>query len=288
MRNMKKTLCLLTLTTLFSLLCIPAIAQYVETPRDGFYDRTTYTERQAIPYVYVKEADVMWSQRIWRSIDLREKMNQVFFYPETPQQHWKNLMTVIMDALKEGKITAYEASSASDEFLVPMSYSEILGSMSSIDTLRLQRSKPPYDWYDTIIVKDFNSQDIKTFRIKEDWFFDKKRSVLECRIIGICPVREDFNPETNEFRGVVPLFWIYYPEARNVFVNAEVFNPNNDANRLTYDDVFWKRLFTSTIYKESNTYDRRISEYATELDALLESERIQEKIRTYESDMWQY
>jgi gliding motility associated protien GldN len=280
---MKKFFCALSLVILGTTF---AFSQYFDTPRDGFYDKSMHKERTPIPYVYVNESNVMWSKRIWRTIDLREKVNQIFYYPETPQEDRKNLMTVIMDGIKEGELTAYDASS--DEFLIPLSYSEVMGGLSSTEKIKLQRTTPPYEWYDTIIQKDFNTQDIKTFRIKEDWFFDKKRSVMECRIIGICPVKEDFNPETNEFRGYIPLFWIYYPEARDVFVNAEVYNPQNDANRLTYDDVFWKRMFVSHIYKESNTYDRRISEYLTELDALLEAERIQESIRTYESDMWQY
>ena len=283
---MKKFLCYITVIALSFIFGQNAYSQYIDAPRDGFYDRQTNVERQPIPYVYVKEADVMWSQRVWRALDMRERANQVFYYPETPHQHWKNLMTVLMDALKDGEITAYDA--ATDDFDIPMSYSEVMSKLSGSQKVTLQRPYPPYEDYDTIIVKDFNSQDVTTFRIKEDWFFDKKRSVMECRIIGICPVVLDVDATTNEFRGTLPLFWIYYPEARQVMVNSEVFNPKNDSNRLTYDDVFWKRLFVSTIYKESNVYDRRISEYATELDALLESDRIQNKIRLLENDMWQY
>ncbi|MDL2227763.1 gliding motility protein GldN [Bacteroidales bacterium OttesenSCG-928-K03] len=284
---MKKFVCYIILIVFGIAFGQNALAQYIDAPRDGFYDRTTNVERKPIPYVYVNESDVMWSQRIWRTLDLRERANQVFYYPTTPQEHWKNLMTVIMDALKDGEITAYDASTT-DEFIVPMSYSEVMGKLSSSEKITLQRPYPPYEEYDTIIVRDFNTQDITTFRIKEDWFIDRKRSVMECRIIGICPVKQDIDPNTNEIRGTLPLFWIYYPEARQVMVNSEVFNPKNDSNRLTYDDVFWKRMFTSTIYKKSNTYDRRISEYATELDALLEAERIQNDLRLRESDMWQY
>jgi hypothetical protein len=63
---------------------------------------------------------------------------------------------------------------------------------------------------------------------------------------------------------------------------------NNDAERRTFDDIFWKRMFSSYIRKETNVYDRSIVEYATGLDALLESDRVKSDIFKYEADLWQY
>lgn len=261
-------------------------AQVVNTPRDGIYDKINVVDKRPIPYVYVREADVIWSQRIWRVIDMRERVNQPFYYPEVPQNGWRSLTTVIMDALKEGQITAYDAS-ITDEFLVPLTYEEIMGRLERVETVTLQRTYPPYDYYDTITQSQFNPMDVKRFRVKEDWFFDKQRSQMEVRILGICPVRDNLN-EDGEYRGDETLFWIYYPEARETFAKAEVFNPHNATQKLTYDDVFWKRAFHSTIYKESNRFDRRISEYATGLDALLESDRISRELHQYEHDFWEF
>jgi gliding motility associated protien GldN len=244
-------------------------------------------DKTPIVYPYVREADVMWSKRIWRVIDLREKMNQPFYYPEIPHNNWRNFMQVIMDALKEGSITAYDASLPTDEFTVPLTYQEIMSTLERTDTVQLQRPYPPYEWYDTVINQEFNSTDVKQFRIKEDWFFDKQRSVLDVRMLGICPVVDDFDEKGN-LRGTKPLFWIYFPEARMVFAKAEVFNWANDAERRTYDDVFWKRLFSSYIYKEANVYDRKIAEYATGMDALLEAERIKQELLEFELDLWEY
>ncbi len=257
------------------------------TPRDAVYDKQHMADNSPIPYPYVREADVVWAKRVWRMIDLREKMNQPFYYPEVAQKDWRSLVTVLMDALKEGNVTAYDASAPTDEFLVPLNYKELIKRMQRIDTLRLQRPYPPYASYDTIIRKEFRSSDIKRFRIKEDWFFDKQRSVMEVRILGICPVRDSYD-ERGEFRGYEPLFWVYFPEARPVLAKAEVFNRRNDAQRLSYDDVFMRRLFASVVYKENNEFDRQIGDYATGLDALLESERIKKEIFMWESDLWQY
>ena len=86
-----------------------------------------------------------------------------------------------------------------------------------------------------------------------------------------------------------PIFWVYFPEARKVLINAEVFNSaKNDAERRTYDDVFWKRMFGSTIVKESAVMDRNVNEYMVGLDALLEAERIKEEIFNIEHDLWEY
>ncbi len=256
-------------------------------PRDGVVDKADRIEKKPIPYPWIRNSDYVWEKRIWRVIDLREKMNQPMYYPETPHNNWKSFMTVLMDAMKEGSITAYDASSPTDEFIVPLSYKEIMSKVEKTDSTQMQRDTPPYDFYDTVIVKKFRPTDVKRFRVKEDWFFDKQRSMMQVRIIGICPITEVFDPK-GDFRGYSQLFWIYFPEARPVLAKSEVFNRFNGAARMTYDDLFWKRMFSSYIYKEDNVYDRRIAEYTTGIDAMLESERIKTDLSNFEQNLWEY
>jgi len=285
---MKKLILALTFISIAGLFLNDAKAQILDSPpRDAIFERHHTLDRTPVPYAYVREADVMWMRRLWRVIDLREKMNQPFYFPEYPHNNWRNLTTVLMDALKEGTITAYDAASPTDEFLIPLTYHEIMRRLERADTLRMQRSAPPYEWFDTVVVSRFNPMDVKRFRIKEDWIFDKQRSVMESRILGICPVRDSYD-ERGELRGYEPLFWIYFPEVRPVLVKAEVFNRGNSADRLTYDDIFMKRMFSSYIYKEDNIYDRQISDYAIGLDALLEAERIRYNMFLWETDLWEY
>jgi hypothetical protein len=117
-----------------------------------------------------------------------------------------------MDALKEGSITAYDASSPTDEFLVPLTYHEIMRRLERTDTLRMQRPTPPYEFYDTVVITRFNAMDVKRFRVKEDWVFDKQRSVMEARILGICPVRDSYD-ERGELRGYEPLVLDLFPRS---------------------------------------------------------------------------
>ncbi|MCO4813983.1 MAG: gliding motility protein GldN [Flavobacteriales bacterium] len=144
---------------------------------------------------------------------------------------------------------------------------------------------PPPDtmWY--------TSKDIVQYRIKEDWFFDKERSVLDVRILAIAPVvyevTEDSQGEKS-ISGMRELFWLYFPHCRFVFNNYFVYNESNDAQWMSFDDLFWKRRFSSVIYKESNIHDRKIETYQAGVDALYESQKIRNEIRNIEHDVWSF
>ncbi|NQV03082.1 MAG: gliding motility protein GldN [Bacteroidia bacterium] len=254
------------------------------TPRDGVFDKSAIVELQPIPNVYLREADIVWTKRIWRTVDMREKMNLPYYYPEKPQAGWKSLVQVLMDGLREGIITAY--SSDNDEFLYPITHKEVMDKVKKAEAVTLRRETG--EEYDTLLTKEFYTTDVKRFLIKEDWYFDKMRSVFEVRILGISPLMESFT-ETGERRPDQQLFWVYFPECRNVFAHSEIFNmKNGSAGRLSYDDAFTKRIFASYITKFENVYDRQINQYATGVDALLESERAKNQIFEFEQGLWEY
>ena len=266
---------------------------------DGAYDRkTTYENRKVQPYPHLRQADVMWSRKIWREIDLREKINHPFYYPAIqPGQEKVNdrrsLIDVVMDAVLEGSITAYANAIYDDEFKVQMTQDEIRrigGAREEIIQITDWESEEEDATKDTLIQKIFDRTTVKKWRLKEEWFFDKQRSIMDVKIIGICPMQEGKDEITGEPTGFFdPLFWVYFPEARPIFANAEIFNlMKNDAERRTYDDVFWKRMFGSYIIKESNVYDRKVNEYMIGLDALLKSEEIKTEIFNIEHDFWEY
>jgi len=269
------------------LLLSPALlkAQIVaKTPVDGLYKDQGITNKRSIPLPSVRKADIMWSKRVWREIDFRQKMNQVFYYPLVPHQNWKSLITVLLDALKQGKITAYDIS-PTDELLVPITYQEIISRETDTIHRVMKRPYPPYNEYDTTIITQFDPTKVTRLRIKEDWYFDKQRSQMLVKIEAICPVM------MTEHEGQLvptPLFWVSYPQARKVLARALAFNPQNSSKRLSYDDIFIKRLFQSYIYKVQNIYDRRISDYASGVAALRESQRIQRKMFNFEQYLWQY
>lgn len=253
-------------------------------PVDGLFATNSALEKEPIPLPSIREADVMWSKRVWREIDFRQKMNQPFYYPVESHNNWRSFINVLMDGLKENKFKAYEVSNT-DELLVPITYREILAKQTDTTYVRQRRPYPPYDEYDTMIVRQFDPSRVMRLRLKEDWYFDKQRSQLMVRIIAVCPVMM-VEKDGKEFSQ--PLFWVSYDQARKVFAQAPVFNRFNSAEQRSYDEIFIKRMFDSYIYKEENVFDRRISQYATGLDALLESERIKMQIFNFEHDLWEY
>ena len=285
---MKKVLFLALFSAFFWGISLTAHSQVLEgPPRDGVYDKTAITQVQPIPYPYLREADVVWTRRIWRVMDLREKMNQPFYFPEKPQNSWRSFVQIIMDGLKEGTVTAY--SSESDQFLVPLTYKELLDKLETNDSVKLPRPDNPDIMFDTVIKTEFDPSNVKKLKIKEDFYFDRQRSQVEVRILGICPVVDEMDKNTGEKRFEKNLFWIYFPECRNLFAKNEMFNlKNGSAGRMTYDDVFMKRMFSSYVYKEENVYDRSINEYSTGVDALLESEKAKNNLFEFESNLWEY
>ena len=277
-----------TLKTMLASLVLMALtgSLYSQNILDGVYVKENTPFRKYIPYAPLREADVMYAKRIWRTIDLREKINHVLYYPISPINNRKSLFDVIKANLLTGKLTAYGNPLLDDEFKVPMTKSEIEAMFTRIDTNYVE-DLTTGQMVPTPVKTDVGSESVKQYWIKEDWFFDRQRSVMDVRIIGICPLKEN-KGDNGEVRGYQPMFWIYYPEARQLFANAEVYNRQNDAERRTLEDVIWKRQFGSFVYKESNVYDRTIAEYKMGLEILLEAERVKTDLFTFEHDLWHF
>jgi gliding motility associated protien GldN len=254
---------------------------------DQVYMRENTRTRKPIPYTYLREADVMWSKRVWRTLDLREKFNHPLYYPEIRINDRRSLFDVIKDALLAGQITAFDNPAMDDEFKVKMSKAAIEGTFTSWDsTNQTEDPNNPGTFILAPLKTELTSNNVKAYWMKEDWFFDKQRSVMDVRILGLCPMKEKADPSTGEIIGYSPLFWVYFPQCRPIFAQAEVYNTKNDSERRSLDDIFWKRMFASYIHKESNVYDRVVITYATGIDALLEADRIKNDIFIMEHDLW--
>ncbi len=245
----------------------------------------------AMPYQYVREADVMWSKIVWRRIELTEKRNHILYEPTQAIGTKKSLIDVMLDGIETKGLTAFKAKSsdAGSEFDIIMKEEEINQQMGA--ETRTEATLDQNGNVDSVTIEiPYNSADIKSYMVKELWFFDKQRSVLDVRIIGICPIREYFRQSDPDRLSPLykKLFWVYYPEVRPLLAKSAVYNPNTDVSSLTYDDIFQKRYFSSFVFMESSPYNRVIDEYESGLEALLEGERVKEKIFNFEQDLWEY
>ncbi|MEO0404564.1 MAG: gliding motility protein GldN [Bacteroidota bacterium] len=256
---------------------------------DGAYVKEHNPTKRVIPYPHMRQADVMYAQRVWQVLDMREKINHPFYFPLEQIADRKSLFDVIKHALLvEGSLTAYGLGPTDDddEFRYPLSQAEV-DSLLNPTVVRMTENLDTGDMEPVETVESVTARTITQYKIKEDWIFDNQRSQRYVRIIGIAPMMEDYDDEGVK-RGYKTLFWLYFPECRYVFANASVYNFQNDSQRRTFEELFQKRMFFSYIVKESNVYDRSIASYARGIDALLESERIKDELFTIEHDLWHY
>jgi len=257
-----------------------AMAQpLADPPRDGAYDEITFEERRAIPYDNLREADIFWEKRMWRVIDFKEKMNLPFAYPKLP------LAQILIELVRSGEVTAFNP--LDDEFATPYTAEQVQNKLFSIDTI-VTYDVDTYEETALVVENEFDPVWVSKLWMKEDWIFDEETSTMVCRIIAVAPVRELVDEASGLVIGDEVMFWLHYPSLRDYLTTKPVFNNFNDAVRLSWEDMFEMRLFSSYIIKESNVYDRTIENYATGIDAVLESERMKEKIFSFEHELWEF
>ena len=253
--------------------------EFGEAPLDDVVKKEIMLERKVLPYQPIRESDIFWEKRVWRIIDVREKMNLPFAYPEEP------FFKILSDAASKGDIPVYSVDD--DKFTKRLSTDDVLSMLSKTDTI-VTFDPETYEEKVKIVRNDINPTDVKRFRIKEIWFFDKETSTMQVRILGIAPLINVTDSEGN-FRYEKVMFWVYYPQVRDLFARHRVYTLGGNTNAtVSWEDLFEMRYFASFIIKESNVYDRRIEDYARGVDALWESDRIKNHIFNFEYDLWQY
>ena len=239
-----------------------------------------------------REDDILWTKRYLTLINLKERPNLPLYFPTTPVsmgrgKYRTSLAHLLIEKVKAGEITAYDET-PEDYFTVIKTPEEIKNELSRVDSMENEDFfTGEYVEYDTI---NITAADARSFYVLEDKFFDKKRSVLDSRIIGLALIANKENPETGDMEPEV-LFWVWYPEVRQLLANNFLLVDNQKyigTKHMTYDEFLTKRLYTSTIIKETNMYDRAIYEYKKTPMHQLEADRIKNDIRYLESDLWEY
>ena len=252
-----------------------------------------------IAYGYVDDRDVLWSKTIWEIVDLNERINFPYYYPTINNgllsNNRKSLYRILYDNIASGNITEIYSTSYFNESekLTFDDLTDILVSRNlsaegiSKSNAGEQVTEDDYDTY------KIETDKIVQYRIKGTWYFNKRLGELKYRLLGIAPVAPDVSTLSQGPAAMkdalVPLFWIWFPDAREALANSKVFNTRNSSQPITFDHMLNSRRFNATIYKEENVYeDREVKEYIYEdaLRQLLESERIKSVIRDFEQDMW--
>ncbi|MBI6115529.1 type IX secretion system ring subunit PorN/GldN [Salegentibacter maritimus] len=247
-----------------------------------------------LEYGYVEERDVLWSKIVWEKIDLDERVNFPLYYPIDTNNIGNNrraLYDVLISAIKDGKIKNIYADSYFNE---KRTLKDIQATISKVDTTDLgieQYNAGEQVDAQFIDRRDLGAADIAEYHIRGMWYFDKRQAEMKYRLLGIAPVAPDVNFIDSGQTDLVELFWIWFPDAREVLHDNKAFTGNNSGQSVTFDHLLNSRRFSSVIYKEENVYgDREVDEYIVDnaFMELLEAQRIKEQIRNFELDMWNY
>ncbi|MFS4455013.1 gliding motility protein GldN [Maribacter sp. 2304DJ31-5] len=246
-----------------------------------------------LAYGYVDDRDILWSKTLWETIDLDERVNFPLYYPTDTTDigmDRRSLYHVLMKNVKNGNLEVY----ADSYFTEKRKFEDLSASLQKTDTLDYgyeQMNAGEEVSEEFITKRNITAAEIEEYRIKGMWYFDKRQGELKYRLLGIAPVAPDVNFIDDEDPDKVELFWVWYPDAREILHDSKVFNQRNSAQPISFDMLLNARRFNAVIYKEDNVHgDREVSDYIADnaLFQLLEAKRIKETIRDREQDMWAY
>jgi len=250
-----------------------------------------------IAYGYVDDRDILWQKTVWETIDLDERINFPYYYPTINNgllsSTRKSLFRILIDNINSGDITEIYSDSYFNDKLTAEDLEERLIS-KKLSPSGIEKSNSG----EQVTENDYDIYKIETdkvvqYRIKGTWYVNKRLGELKYRLLGIAPVAPDVSTLSDGpaamADALVPLFWVWFPDARKALNNSQVFSSKNSSQPITFDNMLNSRRFNSVIYQEENVYeDRAVNQYIYEdaLRQLLESERIKSEIRDFEQDLW--
>ena len=255
---------------------------------DNAIDRQLVKDRTPLPYEHIREDDAVYKQRVWREIDTREKINLPFRYAANEDNGNQRFISILFNAIQSGDVTVF--SGDDDRFTTPLTKEavskNITGGMDTVPVVDMNGEVTSYEARQRMVEPD----SIYRFRLKEEWIFDKESSRMFVRILGIAPIMTLYSSSGISLGDRI-LFWAYYPDLRPTLSKYEVFNGKNYAGRMSWEELFESRFFSSYITKSTidNAYDKSLKESIKDpLFRLLEGENIKDKIFNYEQDLWSY
>ncbi|WP_286727488.1 MULTISPECIES: type IX secretion system ring protein PorN/GldN [Sphingobacterium] len=245
---------------------------------DGFYQANNMED--AVPFAYpeVNKKNIRFYKRVWRDIDLKDEKNNILAIPGN------SLIEVVMKAIEKGKLSLY--SPDDDSFKGRLSAQE--GMARFADSVLVPIFDGEGNQIDSkMALNEFDPARVTKFRIKEDIFFDKQRSRLETRIIGVAPLMNiTTSAELAESVGATPAFWLYFPQLRYSLIQVDISDPDKGLYDMTMDDFFVQNKFASTIVRESSPGMLQNLKETENGGQQLDGNKVEEKLDAYKKKLW--
>lgn len=242
--------------------------------------------------------DIVWSRIVYRVIDMREKQNYQLYFPLRSNDEYKSLFKLMLDAICNG-VNVYSKDARDlrpsfnnvlqgEDLSKAFAFdNEMDNNLIQVDTVTKQRTFQN-DKYMSYVKNQLK------FLIQEIIFFDKHTSRLYSKIIAIAPLYalHPDNIESKEsmqyFRGSI-LCWFSFDELRPALAKQIVIPNGNETERLTYDEFFDQKLYSSYLLGDSNMFNRMLLEYVVDpVKIKKEQARIETEIMNFEQDLWEY
>jgi len=245
---------------------------------DGFYHANNMED--AVPFAYpeINKKNIRFYKRVWRDIDLKDERNYILAVPGN------SLIEVVMKAIQKGKLSLY---SPDDD-----SFKSRLGAQEGLARFADSVLVPIFDDEGNQIdskmtLNEFDPARVTKFRVKEDIFFDKQRSRLETRIIGVAPLMNiTTSAELAESVGSTPAFWLYFPQLRYSLVQVDITDPDKGLYEMTMDDFFVQHKFAGTIVRESSPGMLQNVKTANNGVQQLDGQQVEEQLDAYKRKLW--
>ncbi|MEN5058387.1 gliding motility protein GldN [Sphingobacterium kitahiroshimense] len=245
--------------------------------QDGFYQINNLDD--AVPFAYpaVNTKNIRFYKRIWRDIDLKDERNAILATPG------HSLIELVMKTIEKGKLSLY--SPDDDSFKKRLSAEEGLARFA--DSVLVPIFDDEGNQIDSkMTLNEFDPARVTKFRVKEDIFFDKQRSRLETRIIGLAPLMNiTSSAALAEVVGATPIFWLYFPQLRYTLVQVDISDPDKGLYDMTMDDFFVQKKFTGAIIRESSP-GRQQHVNEDKGNQQLDGSEIEAKLGAYKKKLW--
>lgn len=244
--------------------------------------------------------DIVWSRIVYRVIDMREKQNYQLYFPVRPNDEYKSLFRLMLEAIADG-VPVYKRNpreikpSFADS--VKLSGAELSKAFAYNDNMdyNLLQINPVSQQVviENTQYRNYVKNQIK-FLIQEIVFFDKHTSRMYSKIMAIAPLyalhpdNVDSKESMAYFRGSV-LCWFAFDELRPYLAKQNVISNGNETQRLTYDEFFAQKLYASYLLGDSNMFNRMLLEYVVDpVKIRKEQNRIETELLNFEQDIWEY
>lgn len=234
----------------------------------------------------IHDADLEFSRDIYRELDLRKAENAPLYYPEDVIDGRENLLRIIMGAVVDGKIPAYEYLDGREVFTDK--YQVNVGEMLDRFGIYYKEGKGSTSKNKRYVIEeaDVPTGLVQNYYIIEKWEFDRRSNRMNTRVEAICPVitrSGDFGGEAK-----YPMFWVKYGQLRPFLVKQNIFvSDDNNVEHYNIDDYFTLGMYKGDIYKTKNLRNLSMAQMFPDEDLRKQAQdSIDRALRAYGKGLW--